>query len=244
MPKIIETMIDPSDAVMLLIDHQSGLFQLVRDIDQPTLRAHVTALAKVAHLAEVPTFTTASVPDGPNGPLIPEIHKFNPDAVYIPRTGQINAWDNPEWIKAIKATKRKTLLIAGTLTSVCMAFPTLSALAAGYKVFNIIDASGNWSKMATDITLARCVQAGAIPIDTYAVLAELMSTWNRPDAFDFAAIMVDHIVPPYRALMESYDKAQSVQKVGHETKLDVLTGGKKTPMKIRKRGLQPAGMER
>jgi hypothetical protein len=74
--------------------------------------------------------------------------------------------------------------------------------------------------MATDITLARVVQAGAMPIDTYAVLAEVMSTWNRPDAMEFAGAMVDHIVPPYRALMESYDKAQDVQKVGHETKLE------------------------
>ena len=77
-------MIDPDDAVMLLIDHQSGLFQLVRDIDQPTLRAHASALAKMSYLAKIPTFTTASVPDGPNGPLIPEIHQYNPDAVYIP----------------------------------------------------------------------------------------------------------------------------------------------------------------
>jgi nicotinamidase-related amidase len=215
-------MIDPKDAVMLLIDHQSGLFQLVRDIELPVLRSNVTALAKVARLAQIPTFTTASVPDGPNGPLIPEIHQFNPDAVYIARTGQINAWDNPAWVQAIEKTRRKTLLIAGTLTSVCMAFPTLSALVAGYKVFCIIDASGNWSTMATDLTLARVVQAGAMPIDTYAVLAELMSTWNRTDAMDFAAVMVDHIVPPYRALIESYEKAQSVQKVGRETKLDRL----------------------
>jgi nicotinamidase-related amidase len=215
-------MIDPNDAVMLLIDHQSGLFQLVRDIDQPTLRSHATALAKVARLAKVPTFTTASVPDGPNGPLIPEIHEANPEAVYIPRTGQINAWDNPAWVEAIEKTGRKTLLIAGTLTSVCMAFPTLSALVAGYKVFCIVDASGNWSQMATDLTIARVTQAGAVPIDTFAVIGELMSTWNRPDAMDFAQVMVDHIVPPFRALMESYDKAQSVQKVGRETKLDRL----------------------
>lgn len=215
-------MIDPDDSVMLLIDHQSGLFQLVRDIDQPVLRSHAIALAKVAHLANIPTFTTASVPDGPNGPLIPEIHESNPDAVYIPRTGQINAWDNPEWVKAIEKTNRNTLIIAGTLTSVCMAFPSLSALEKGYKVFCVVDASGNWSKMATDITIARVTQAGAMPIDTYAVLAEIMSTWNRADAFDFAAIMVDHIVPPYRALMESYDKAQNVQKNGYETRLDKL----------------------
>ncbi|RYY79214.1 MAG: isochorismatase family protein [Moraxellaceae bacterium] len=213
-------MIDPDDAVMLLIDHQSGLFQLVRDMDQPTLRNHAIALAKVAKLANLPTFTTASVPDGPNGPLIPEIHEANPDAVYIPRTGQINAWDNPEWTKAIEKTGRKTLIIAGTLTSVCMAFPALSALLKGYKVFCVVDASGNWSQMATDLTVARITQAGAMPIDTYAVLAEIMSTWNRADAFDFANIMIDHIVPPYRALFESYNKAQSVQRDGHETKLD------------------------
>jgi nicotinamidase-related amidase len=217
-------MIDPHDAVMLLIDHQSGLFQLVRDIDQPVLRSNVCALARVARLAKVPTFTTASVPDGPNGPLIPEIHQLNPEAVYVPRTGQINAWDNPAWVSAIEKTGRKTLLIAGTLTSVCMAFPTLSALVAGYKVFCIIDASGNWSKMATDLTTARVVQAGAMPVDTFAVLAELMSTWNRPDAMDFAQVMVD-LIPPYRALMESYDKAQNVQKVGRETKLDRLEVG-------------------
>ena len=129
-------MIDPNDAVLLLIDHQSGLFQWVKDMDVPTLRNNVIALAKAAKLTKTPTFTTASVPDGPNGPLIPEIHNVNPDAVYIPRTGQINAWDNPEWVQAIEKTGRKTLIIAGTLTSVCMAFPTLSALEAGYKVFN------------------------------------------------------------------------------------------------------------
>src|ERR671919_1611222 len=190
MAKVAKGMIDPDDAVLLLIDHQSGLFQLVKDLDLLTLRNNVIALAKAARLAKVPTFTTASVPDGPNGPLIPEIHEHNPDAVYIPRTGQVNAWDNPKWVEAIEKTKRKTLLIAGTLTSVCMAFPTLSALDAGYKVFDIIDASGNWSKMATEITTARIAQAGAVPIDTYAVLAELMSTWNRADAMQFAQVMV------------------------------------------------------
>lgn len=219
-------MIDPVDAVMLLIDHQSGLFQLVRDMELPILRSNVTALAKIAYLAKIPTFTTASVPDGPNGPLIPEIHQYNPDAVYIPRTGQINAWDNPLWVDAIKKTGRKTLLIAGTLTSVCMAFPTLSALVNGYKVFTIIDASGNWSKMATDITLARVMQAGAIPIDTFAVLGEVMNTWNRPDAMDFAQIMVEQLLPPYRALIESFDKAQNVVKQGPETKLDLLKSDK------------------
>jgi len=84
-----------------------------------------------------------------------------------------------------------------------------------------------------------------MPIDTYAVLCELMSTWNRPDAMEFAAVMVEHIVPPYRALMESYDKAQSVQKGGRETKFDLLDAAKaQKPMQAGKRGMQPAGMEK
>ena len=223
MTKIAKRMIDPDDAVMLLIDHQSGLFQLVKDMDMLTLRHNVIALAKASRLAKVPTFTTASVPDGPNGPLIPEIHECNPDAIYIPRTGQINAWDNPKWVEAIEHTGRSTLIIAGTLTSVCLAFPAISAVEAGYKVFTVIDASGNWSSMATDITLARVVQAGAIPTDTFAVLAELMVTWNRPDALEFAAIMKEHVVPHYQLLFDSYEKAQSVQKTGRETNLDRLS---------------------
>jgi nicotinamidase-related amidase len=211
--------IDPDDAVMLLVDHQSGLFQTVRDMEEQELRRRATCLAKAAKLAGVPTFTTASVPDGPNGPLIPDIHKANSDAVYIPRTGQINAWDNPAWIDAIKKTGRKTLIIAGTLTSVCMAFPALSAVEAGYRVFCVVDASGNWDKMATDITIARVTQAGCMPIDTFAVLAELMSTWNRTDAMEYAAVMAE-LIPPFQALNECYAKAQSVKEKGAETIMD------------------------
>ena len=215
--------IDPDDAIMLLIDHQSGLFQTVRDMEEQELRHRVTCLAKVAKLANMPTFTTASVPDGANGPLIPDIEKANPDAKYVPRTGQINAWDNPAWVEVIQKTSRKTLIIAGTLTSVCMAFPALSAVEAGYKVFCVVDASGNWSKMATDITIARVTQAGCMPIDTFAVLAEIMSTWNRTDAMEYAAVMAE-LIPPFQALNECYAKAQSVKDKGRETIMDKFKG--------------------
>src|SRR6218665_443843 len=106
-------MINPDDTVMLLIDHQSGLFNLVKDIPVPDLRNNVIALAKVASLLKIPVLTTASVPDGPNGPLIPEIHRFAPHAQYVARQGQVNAWDMPDFVKAIEATGRRTLVIAG-----------------------------------------------------------------------------------------------------------------------------------
>lgn len=220
-----KVMINPKDVTMLLIDHQSGLFNLVKDIPVPDLRRNAIALAKVATLLKIPVITTASVPDGPNGPLIPEIHQFAPHAKFVARQGQINAWDMPTFVKAIEDTGRKTLVIAGTLTSVCLAFPTVCALAAGYKVYAVVDASGNWSMMATDLTIARITQAGAIPIDTLAVISELQQTWNRPDALDYANIFADHMMPNYRLLMESYDKAQSVVRKGRETVLDAV----KTP---------------
>lgn len=96
--------INPEDAVMLLIDHQSGLFQTVGDMPMTELRARAAVLAKMASLAKIPVITTASVPQGPNGPLIPEIHQNAPHAQYIARRGEINAWDNPEFVAAVKAT--------------------------------------------------------------------------------------------------------------------------------------------
>lgn len=203
--------IDPNNVAMLLIDHQSGLFQTVKDLTVPELRANVVTLAKVATLCNVPVITTASVPQGPNGPLIPEIHQFAPHAQYVARKGQINAWDNPDFVEAVKATGKKQLIIAGTITSVCMAFPSISAVAEGFQVFAVIDASGTYSKMAQEITLARVVQAGVVPIDTAGVCSELQKTWHRSDAVDFAAAY-SAIFPPYQLLIESYQKAQDVVK--------------------------------
>lgn len=206
--------IDVNDAVLLLIDHQSGLFQTVADMPMPVLRNHAAALAKMATLSKIPVLTTASVPQGPNGPLIPEIHENAPHARYVARKGEINAWDNPDFVAAVRATGRKTLIIAGTITSVCMAFPAISAVHDGYKVFAVVDASGTYSKMAQEITLARVVQAGVVPMDTAAVASELQKTWNRPDAQEWATIYTK-IFPAYQLLIESYLKAKDVEKT-HE----------------------------
>ena len=201
--------IDPADTAMLLIDHQSGLFQTIGDMPMPALRNHAAALAKMATLCKLPVITTASVPQGPNGPLIPEIQQNAPHAKYVARKGEINAWDNAEFVAAVKATGKKTLIIAGTITSVCMAFPAISAVHEGYKVFAVVDASGTYSKMAQEITLARVVQAGVVPMDPAAVASELQKTWHREDAKEWAEIYTK-IFPPYQLLIESYSKAQEV----------------------------------
>src|SRR5215475_3774003 len=107
-----KALLDSTDTVLLLLDHQSGLFQNVKDIPVAELRANVTALARLATLCQIPVITTASVPDGPNGPLMPEIDGAGPDAVYVARQGEVNALDNALFVKTVHETGRKTLIMA------------------------------------------------------------------------------------------------------------------------------------
>lgn len=204
-----QALIDPSDTLILLLDHQSGLFQTVKDIPVTDLRRNVEMIAKLATLLEIPVITTASEPTGPNGPLMPEIERDAPHALYVPRKGEVNAWDNADFVEAVRATGRKTLVMAGVWTSVCVMFPALDAKAAGFEVYAVIDASGDPSEMASRTTVARFAQAGIIPTSTNALLSELHRTWRRPEAAELAKLYA-LVAPNYAAVMESYAKAQEV----------------------------------
>jgi nicotinamidase-related amidase len=206
-----QALFDTSDVVLLLLDHQSGLFQTVKDIGVAELRANTVMLAKLATVLKIPVITTASEPNGPNGPLMPEIHQSAPHAVYVPRKGEVNAWDNDDFVRAVRATGRKTLIMAGVWTSVCVMFPALDAKAAGFKVYAVIDASGDPSELASRTSLARFVQGGVIPTSTNAVLSEAHRTWNRPEAGELAKLYA-LVAPNYAAVIESYQKAQEAAR--------------------------------
>ena len=204
-------LLDPTDTVVLLLDHQTGLFQTVMDVPIRELRANTVALAKIAEQAKMPIIYTASEPGGPNGPIMDELIAAAPSAKYVGRKGEVSAWDNADFVKAVEETGRKTLVIAGVWTSVCVAFPALQAKADGYKVYAVMDASGDISQMAFDAALARMTQAGVIPVTTNTILSESHRTWNRPDAAQWGALYAE-LVPNYRAVAESYRKAQDVAK--------------------------------
>ncbi len=197
--------------VVLLLDHQTGLFQTVKDVPIRDLRANTVALAKIAEQAKMPIIYTASEPGGSNGPIMEELTAAAPNAKYVGRKGEVSAWDNADFVKAVEATGRKTLVMAGVWTSVCVAFPALQAKADGYKVYAVMDASGDISEMASNVTLARMTQAGVIPVTTNTILSETHRTWNRPDAAQWGALYAE-LVPNYRAVAESYRKAQDVAK--------------------------------
>ncbi|MFN7110088.1 MAG: isochorismatase family protein [Brevundimonas sp.] len=198
---------DPSDTVILLLDHQSGLFQTVKDIPVADLRRNVEMIARLATLLKVPVITTASEPGGTNGPLMPEIHELAPHAVYVARKGEVNAWDNEDFVAQVQSTGRRTLIMAGVWTSVCVAFPALDAQAAGYEVYAVMDASGDPSEMASRTTLARLVQGGVKPTTTNSVLSELHRTWARPEAAELAGLY-GLVAPNYAAVIESFQRAQ------------------------------------
>lgn len=194
--------LDKDDVAVLLVDHQAGLLSLVRDIAPDRFKNSVLALADCAKYFELPTILTTSFENGPNGPLVPELKELFPDAPYIARPGQINAWDNDDFVKAVKATGKKQLLIAGVVTEVCVAFPALSALEEGFEVFVVTDASGTFNEMTRDAAWNRMQAAGAQLMTWFAVACELHRDW-RNDIEGLGKLFANHI-PDYKNLMTSY----------------------------------------
>ncbi len=191
------------EAAVLLIDHQSGLISLVQDFSPNEFKNSVLALADLAVYFKLPTILTTSFEDGPNGPLVPELTERFPDAPCIARPGQINAWDNEDFVKAVKATGRKQLILAGVVTDVCVAFPALSAIQEGFQVFVVTDASGTFDETVRHAAWARMSAAGAQLMNWFSVACELHRDW-RNDVEGLAEIFSNHL-PAYRNLITSFN---------------------------------------
>ena len=221
--------LDKNDAAVLLIDHQTGLFNLVRDFEPIQFKNNVLALADSAKFFNLPTILTTSFDNGPNGPLLPEIIEMFPEAPLIRRPGQINAWDNEEFVAAVKKTGKKQLIIAGIVTDVCVAFAALSAVEAGYEVFVVTDASGTFNCVAfaalsaveagyevfvvtdasgtfnaevRDAAWRRMEAAGVQLVNFFSVACELHRDW-RNDMEGLAALLGKYI-PAYQNIMTSF----------------------------------------
>lgn len=196
------TRLSKDDAACLLVDHQSGLISLVQDFSPGEFKNNVLALADVVKFFELPVILTTSFEDGPNGPIVPELKEAFPDAPFIARPGQINAWDNEDFVNAVERTGRKQLIIAGVVTDVCVAFPALSAIEAGYDVFVVTDASGTFNSTVRDAAWTRMAHAGVQLMNWFSVACELHRDW-RNDVEGLGNLLSNHI-PNYRNLITSY----------------------------------------
>ena len=177
----------PDNAALLLIDHQVGLFTGVRDIPVAELTHNVVGLAKAARVLGVPIIVTATSPEM-WGPVIPELIQALPGISIINRT-TVNAFDEPRFAKAVVATGRKKLIIAGVSTEVCLALPAIHATGIGYDVYAVIDASGTFSETKRITGLLRMVQAGVVVTDYSTVGVEMLKDNASPKAGDLYAAL-------------------------------------------------------
>ncbi|GAA4670262.1 isochorismatase family protein [Phytohabitans rumicis] len=188
-------------AALVLVDHQVGLLLGVHDQDQENLRRNVIALAKMAAAYQLPVVLTTSADDGPNGALLPELAAELPNVTVVRRPGEIDAFDNAEFAAAVQATGRDQLIIAGISTDVCVAFAALSAVAAGYQVHAVLDASGTWSALASQAAAHRMGNAGVVLNGTVAVGAELQSDWRHDGGQQLAELYAGYAIPFYNSLI-------------------------------------------
>ena len=165
--------LDKHDAALLIVDLQVGLAAAVRDWDATFYKNAIFAHAGIGLIYDLPVVITTSVEVGPNGPLPKEILEMYPNAPYIARLGEVDAWDNEDFRAAVKATNRSQMIIAGITTDVCVTQLALSLRSEGYHVAVNIEASGTFNQRVAEAALMRMQAAGAQIMNFFSINAEL-----------------------------------------------------------------------
>jgi nicotinamidase-related amidase len=174
-------MLTPQNAALLVIDYQPGQFGAVTSIDRDLLLENIVSTAKIAKLFGLPiVHSTINVASGLAEPTVPELAEQLVDNLPIDRTS-INAWEDADFLSAVRATGRRKLILCALWTEMCMAFPALDALREGYEVFPVVDAIGGTSEAAHRVALERVVQAGAQPVTWIPLGGELQRDWARTE---------------------------------------------------------------
>ncbi|MEM8885628.1 MAG: hydrolase [Planctomycetota bacterium] len=175
-------LLTPQNSQLLLIDYQPQMIFGVRSHDRQSLRNNVEALTKAAKAFDIPTVLTTVSAKSFSGPQIPEITRVFPNAEIYDRTS-MNAWDDKRVVSRIQRNGRPKLIIGALWTEVCLTMPALEAIAAGYEVYIVTDASGGTSKEAHDMAVNRMVQAGAVPVTWQQVMLEWQRDWARTGTY-------------------------------------------------------------
>ncbi|MGQ8773362.1 hydrolase [Serratia sp. NA_112.1] len=182
-------LLDKDNSALIFIDHQPQMSFGVANIDRQLLKNNVVGLAKAGKIFNVPTIFTSVETESFSGYIWPELLAVHPEITPIERTS-MNSWEDAAFVKAVEATGRKKLVISALWTEVCLTFPALMALEAGYEVYVVTDTSGGTSVDAHERSIDRMVQAGAIPVTWQQVLLEYQRDWARKDTYDAVMTLV------------------------------------------------------
>ena len=176
-------LLTPDNCVVALIDHQPQMMFGVAGVDRESIINHTVALGKAARVFDVPVVLTTVETKSFSGNLWPQIRAVFPEQPAIERSS-MNAWDDKNFVAAIKATGRKKLVLAGLWTEVCVAFPSVQAIHDGYEVYVVEDCCGDVSQLAHDNAMKRVIQAGAKPVTSLQVMLEFQRDWAEKDTYD------------------------------------------------------------
>jgi nicotinamidase-related amidase len=181
----------PDNAAMLLIDHQVGTMAWTHSHDINLVKQNALKLARIAKAVSLPTVLTSSMEDKVQGPLVPELQQIVPEAfaARIKRPGIVNAMHHEGFNKAVTATGRKKLFVAGITTEICVTFPVLQMLEEGYAVQVSADASASYTKYGDELALRRMENAGAVITTVDQIISELAIDWTSPNGQKLAEIL-------------------------------------------------------
>ena len=181
----------PSSCALVLIDHQVGTTQLIKNITADQSIRNAVVLGKTALAFNMPIVMTSSMEDHIQGPLHPSIQRALPEAhaVRVQRSGIVNAWDDPNFRKAVENTGRRQLIMAAVTTDICLVFPAVSAVEAGFEVQAVLDASGSSFDIGEETSRRRMERAGVWLTSTNTMVAELVHNWATPQGMKLVPLI-------------------------------------------------------
>ncbi|WP_299409578.1 isochorismatase family protein [Acaryochloris sp. IP29b_bin.148] len=184
------------NSALLLIDHQVGTMKLIKNLPLTEVEKNTIALAHIAKTLNLPVVLTSSQEDRFQGPLMEAVAKILPDAyeARVKRAGIVNAWDDPNFVTAVKDTGKTNLIMAGITTDVCLIYPAMSAIQAGYRVQAVMDASGSPFHLSEQLAQQRMHDAGVVLTATITLIAELVQDWSRPEGVELQQMLFSDIL--------------------------------------------------
>jgi nicotinamidase-related amidase len=185
------------NSAILLIDHQVGTMQLIKNIPLEVAKRNSLALAKTAKILKIPVVLTSSQEQNMQGPLLPELAEILPAEfeARIKRAGIVNAWSDPNFVAAVTKTGRKNLIMAGVTTDVCLVYPAISAVRDGFYVQAVMDASGSPFDLSEEMSRRRMENEGVVLTATNTLMAELAQDWSRPEGGQLLGILFNEVLP-------------------------------------------------
>ena len=182
----------PENCALVLIDHQVGTLQFVHTMSPETALQNALMLAKAAKAYGMPIVLTTSQEDHPQGPTAPALQEALPEAYKnrVKRTGIVNAWADPNFSAAVRATGRKKLIMAAVTTDICLIFPAISAVQEGFEVLAVLDASGSSFDVQEELARRRMATAGVMLTTTNTAIAELVQDWSTPQGSQLIQLLM------------------------------------------------------